>query len=291
METINTALSYLKSIFKFLLFTNIYLGICVTGLTFAFDSGTFMLKVFTFFSTVAVYSILRIRVIKYETRTLSAYASWLKENVTIAKAIRDVSTVITVMTFAYLDRVYQIGFLSLGCIWILYNLPIFSGGRIKFGLRYIWFIKPFVVGLIVAGTVVSVPLLTGGADIFHICMATLVMGSLASALVVIFEIKDMDIDRTFHTDTIPIRIGVSGTKVIAAALLLLSAIITFLYFHEASVTLTLLKVLPFISLAAFLSFFIRKDTNDYVYWLIIDGWMWLLGLTWYLINLHYIPIS
>ena len=283
-------MSYLKSIFKFLLFTNIYLGICVTGLTFAFDHSQIMLRVFTFFSTVAVYSILRIRVIKYETVSLSAYASWLKENITIAKAIRDVSTLTTGILFIYLDRVYQIGLLSLGCIWILYNLPIFSGGRIKYGLRYIWFLKPFVVGLIVAGIVVLAPLVTSLTDTVQPYMAMFAMWSFASSLVVIFEIKDMAIDSTFHTDTIPIRIGVSGTKFIAGSLLLLSAFISLVYFHEATVTLSLIKILPFISLAIFVSLFIKKDTNDYVYWVIIDGWMWLLGLTWYLINHHYISI-
>ena len=284
----------MKSIIKFLIFSNTYLAICVLGLYLAFSESSLSdrqklpLEAFIFFATIAVYSLLRIRVLQYDISDPSAYVQWLRENIVPAKMVRAVSVAATLMLFPLLTITQQTGIFSLGLVWILYNLPIFSGGKIKFGLRYVWFLKPFVVGFIVAGLTTLVPLLDSSLDLIHIIAAMSISFVFASSVVVIFEIKDINIDRSFSTDTIPIRTGIIGTKIITLVLLLLCAVLTFIFFGAGSTGLTLLKISPIIALAFYVYFFIKEDTNDYVYWIVIDGWMWLVGLLWYLINHHII---
>ena len=286
----------MKNFIRFFILSNIYLGICVLGLYLAFAEGSYKepakltIEAFIFCATVAVYSILRIRIANYEIKEPTAYLQWLRQNLISAKIVRSVFIVCTVLLFFLLKRIIQVGIISLGLLWILYNLPIFTGGRIKFGLRYVWFLKPFVVGFIAAGLATLVPLFDSNLDITHIIAAMCISFCLTSAIVVIFEIKDMKTDRLFHTETIPIRAGVNGTKAIAIVCLLLSTLLTLLFFPESSISLNVLKISPFIAQSVFVFFMIKEITNDYVYWIVIDGWMWLVGVLWYLIAHHVISI-
>ena len=265
-----TTVRYFKKIAEFLLFSNIYLGTCITVLALPFTGGMpqyLLFHAFVFFATVSVYSILRVRAVSFVAADMLAYLRWAKENTTLANTVKYISIAATVVLSVFLTRKMQISIMSLGAVWVLYNLPIFSGHRIKFGLRYVWFLKPFIVGLIIAGLTTMVPLIDRAFAPIRIVYAVADIFCFASALVILFEVKDMKVDKPFNTNTIPIIMGVTWTRIIAGVLLLVSMGATLLFFGPGSTFLETLLVSPFILLILYLTFLFDEETSEYTYFI------------------------
>lgn len=286
-------MKWLKKALDLLLFSNIYLGICVIGVYMAFslrpitDISRLDFILFVFFSTVSVYSLLRLRALEDELRVRSLYLSWAAAHKRTAHWIMRLSMISTGVTFLLLERGEQLIVVSLGFVWVLYNLPFFSRDRIRFGLRYIWFLKPLVVGFIIAGIATAVPYMDNSPyDSQDFLVMLLVLFLFVSSLVVVFEIKDHAVDAAFGTQTIATKWGVAGTK-LTAVVMLLTAMFLFVAGHSAlSPMLWCLYLLPLALLILFILLFIDEQAHEYIYWLVIDGWMIFLGIDWYLLNHH-----
>jgi 4-hydroxybenzoate polyprenyltransferase len=219
----------------------------------------------------------------------SQYLRWAASYMSIAQWVMRFAIVATAVTFLFLKRSEQVAVLALGVVWILYNLPFFSRERIKFGLRYIWFLKPLVVGFIITGIAAIVPYQDNSPYYTaEFVPVVFILFCFVSSLVVVFEIKDRSSDAAFGTQTIATKAGVRGTKIGAIALLLV-AVLAFLGSHLSMSDRGLLRyVSPFLLLILFILLFIDAHTNEYVYWVVIDGWMIYLGIYWYLLNHHII---
>ena len=285
------SVKYIQKVSDFLLFTNIYLGICMIGLYFAFsmkpigEVGRFDFLLFVFCSTVSVYSLLRLMNVSRIQDTPLKNISWAAQHLVLANRVMYIAAGGAVLTFLFLNNQEQMVVILLGVVWILYNASIFSRGRVKYDLRGIWFLKPLIVGFIITGIVSWVPFQDSSpyslATFF--CTATILF-CFVSALVVIFEIKDREVDSSFKTATITTRLGIAKTKVVAIVLLALSIAFSIVLHRSLSLIQNIAFVLPILVLIFFVIFFINAKTKEYVYWIVIDGWMIILGIVWYVLN-------
>ena len=281
----------IQKIIDFLLFSNIYIGICVAALHFAvackpieaLSQLTYLL--FTFFATVSVYSLFRLRLSPESHLPSLRNLSWSVRHFAVARWVMYIAMIGAVSTFLLLDSTQKYRVILLATLCVLYNISFFSLGSIRFDLRHIWFLKPFIVGFTITGVVCWVPYDdTCSYSLSAFLSTAAIQFSFVSALVVLFEIKDCDIDTHLHVTTIATRLGIAYTKIVALVLIL-AAIVLFIISHASICGWLLLGYLaPLLLLLIFIPLFIHSHSSEYIYWLAIDGCMIMLGLDWYLLK-------
>ena len=251
------------------------------------DPSRYSFILFVFCSTVSVYSLLRLRTVGKIQDPMLRNLSWAAGHIGLARWVMYIAMAGAIITFIFLNNKEQMIVILLGVVWILYNTSVFSKGHIKYDLRSIWYLKPLIVGFIITGIVTWVPY----QDACPYSLSTFlfiatILFCFVSALVVVFEIKDRAIDSRFNTDTITTRLGVAHTKIIAISLLAIAIVLVLLSHPTLSMTSNFSYILPLLVLIAFIYFFIHEKTNEYIYWIVIDGWMVILGIIWYILNHH-----
>ena len=106
---------------------------------------------------------------------------------------------------------------------VLYIVPIFGGGR---RLRDLPFIKLFAIGIVWVCALVVTPLIDLGVplalDHYLLLIEKLLF---IIGITIPFDIRDIEVDRLYKIDTLPLHLGVKKSIRIALMLLFLAAII------------------------------------------------------------------
>lgn len=277
----------LRSAFDFLLYSNIFIGLCAVALVFtnqlAIGEAVHITNPcwFVFFSTVFAYSALKLRRSKNEPASTPHHA-WADNNNQLYKNVLLISLVGTASFYLTLHRDAQIMVALLALFTAFYgfvNLPFTNGKKLRdFGL-----LKTLFVGMVWSVTTVLVPLAGKHPDIEMLVFLLIRRFLFVAALTIVFEVKDYEGDRLANLRTLPMVLGISGTKLLAQGLLFLLVIVNVIqyavyYFPlEGMLAINLSLLLSIICIQP-----VKEELSDKYYYFVLDGMMLMQFLLVYL---------
>jgi 4-hydroxybenzoate polyprenyltransferase len=277
----------LRSAFDFLLYSNIFIGLCAVALVFtnqlAIGEAVHITKPcwFVFFSTVFAYSALKLRRGKNEPAS-TPHHTWADNNNQLYKNVLLISLVGTASFYVTLHRDAQIMVALLAVFTGFYgfvNLPFTNGKKLRdFGL-----LKTLFVGMVWSVTTVLVPLAGKHPDIEMLVFLLIRRFLFVAALTIVFEVKDYEGDRLANLRTLPMVLGISGTKLLAQGLLFLLVILNVIqyavyYFPlEGMLAISLSLLLSIIAIQP-----VKEELSDKYYYFVLDGMMLMQFLLVYL---------
>lgn len=279
---------FLEKLSGYLVFSNIFLSLCVTSLaieTYLILYGriiSFQYPFFLFCSTLVLYSFHRIYRFNFRApeEQLAPRHHWIKANavafftvmgLAIASVVYCLVTFVTWKTFLYL--------LPIGAICFAYTVPCIPFRRKLIRLRDIPYIKIFLISLVLALTTVLLPVTAHGqlSDLLRADMLFTFTRRMLFifAITIPFDIRDREYDRMQGTKTFPVVFGIAGAKIAALVALALFALLGlvqgFAFGHTAASYLAALGISAF--LAAIVVLFSNEKRSDNYYAIVVEGMM------------------
>ena len=271
----------LKQFLDLLLFSNIFIALCavaqamVTYQLLDARPDTYMLG-FLFFATLAMYNY-SILLAKPKNPDSSKFrrVRWIFSHyrLTITITIIAVFSLIPLSLFLSTTSLILLSFLAF--FSITYNLPIFSIGGKKFGIRNIPGIKLFLIASIWALSCVLLPiielesrgLLTVSTEDTILLVAKRFL--FVAAITVPFDIRDLFEDKRYELRTIPVILGERKAYILCLLLLVIYVILLFLFNNHFDLNFVGLTITVIIT--AWLIFKSEWERNEYYYFLVLDG--------------------
>lgn len=270
----------LRAVFDFLLYSNIFIGICAVALVFtnqlAIGEDIELNKEcwFVFFSTVFTYSAMKFRRGANEPAS-TTHHTWADSNNQLYKNVLLISLLGAFSFFINLNSEAKLTVAILAVVTAFYGLvsiPFTNGKQLRnFGL-----LKTLFVGLVWSVTTVLVPLAGQYPDTDMLVFLIIRRFIFVAALTMVFEVKDYENDVQAKLRTLPMVLGISGTKILAQALLLFLIVInivqyaafSFPFWGMVAVNLSLL-----VSIIAIQP--VKEGLSDKYYYFVLDGMMLL----------------
>ncbi|HEX8376551.1 MAG TPA: hypothetical protein VF602_01950 [Pedobacter sp.] len=267
----------------YLLFSNVFIGLCavaqakVTYYLLNVECDKHVLGIL-FFATISVYnfSMLISRPVEPKKSPFRR-VRWIDNHHRLMITLTLIAILSTMMAALFLSAASQILLLFLGVISVCYNLPLFTVGDQKFGLRNVPGLKLFLIALIWSLSCVLLPIVELGNTqqivipphdtILLIAKRFLFI----AAITVPFDIRDLFQDRSNELKTIPVILGERKSYMICQGLLLIYLVFLFLFteqFNSDFFALTLTIILT-----GWLIFKSEWKKNEYYYFLFLDGTM------------------
>jgi 4-hydroxybenzoate polyprenyltransferase len=269
----------MKKIFDFLLFGNFVVSFGCFFLVYSTAiqlnlSNTFCYAALTFFSTLFIYNFQRIFYTKeIAENNSSERRRWVVENQKTTKTL-------SVLSFAgAMVMLFFVGFKT-----VLFLIPLFILSLAYFlpsvKLRKYGFFKIFILCFVWTGTTAIIPLLRSNPHIetthfMHIVSRFCFM----LAICLPFDLRDIIIDKASNIKTLPQRIGLKQTKLLAFFFNCAYIVLNYFLYHNAVIELKLFVGLciVFIITAILISITNGKE-KEYHYVGLLDGLMILEGL-------------
>jgi 4-hydroxybenzoate polyprenyltransferase len=267
---------------RFFLYSHIYISLAAVAMTFgtfriyrhAMDKNSLCYLVLIFLATWLVYNI---KSIFYKNEPVSEKQHWIRTNRYWLRILYPLVALVA-LYFAWLLPV-QSTLMMIPFAWIAigYFTPFFWY-RKRIALREIPFLKTWLVAGVWTFAVAFLPCTIMGLELTSCWRWVLLDFLFMFALTMLFDIKDLTSDKLQGLRTLPMYWGVQTTKIISCVLLLVRLLIVFLsckFFAPgwvcAEVFLT--GVLIFMIIKK-----IKKETDEKVYLLQMDGFMLLKPL-------------
>lgn len=272
-----------NEILDFLLFSNIFIALCavaqaaVTYHLLDAECDKHVLGIL-FFSTIALYNF-SVFMSKPANPKKSPFrrVRWVHAHYQLVITITLISVLSLIALVFFLSTASQVLLFFLGVIAISYNLPLFTLGEKKFGLRNVPGLKLFLIALIWSLSAVLLPV-TELAE--HQAIAISVSDTIIliakrflfiAAITVPFDIRDLFQDKSYDLKTIPVVVGERKAYLFCQLLLLIYISLLFLFtqnFNADFFALTLTVILT-----GWLIFKSEWKKNEYYYFLYLDGTM------------------
>ena len=274
----------IRNVLDFFLFSNIFIGLCAVAqaaLTYHLINAKcdkYVLGLL-FCSTVALYNFSML-LAKPANPQKSPFrrVRWIFGNYRFMITITLISVVSLIPLGLFLSSAAQVLMFFLGVIAVAYNLPLFTVGDKKFGLRNIPGLKLFLIALIWSLSCVLLPIIETGMPIPSSDTIVLIAKRFLfiAAITVPFDIRDLFQDKSNDLKTIPVVFGEKKAYLFCQVLLLIYLSLLFLFTKSidadfVGITLTIL-------LTGWLIFKSNFKKNEYYYFLYLDGTM-ILQLT------------
>lgn len=276
---LSCSVKFLRSIFDFLLYSNLFIAIGAVALVLSnqltvgdemvFDNTCW----FVLFSTVFAYSLL-----KYSREDdkvdYTIHQSWAKRYPQVFRNLMLISLVASGAFFLKMNTEAKITIVVLAVFTAFYGyLQVPFPGK-KRRLREIGLLKTLFVGLVWSFTTVLVPF--SGQHLATDTMVFLLLRRFLFilALTIPFEIKDLWIDRPAGIITLPMRIGVERTKLLAQGVLLLLIginIFQYFFFYVPLADMVAFNLSLMVSILAIQP--IKESTGDKWFYFVLDGMM------------------
>ncbi len=265
---------------RWLVFSHLFIAFCAVAMTLEtiVFSGMNITKnipylTVVFFSTLIAYNLKNIKWILFINEGVkSEKRYWVKKNNIFLCLLFGLSLILLFIGLFFLNQSLIYLLLPLGVLSIGYSWPLRIGGY-KIVLREIPFIKTLLVALVWTIVVVVLPYVDF-ANIRTINWAKVIgefMFLLSLAL--LFDIKDMESDKNRNIKTIPLIVGVVGTKALSVSIIL-SRMLFYCIVGLNPAQLILELFIAIICLIVIVAF-VNKKTSVYFYMLGIDGLMFL----------------
>jgi len=272
-----------KKLLDFLLFSNIFIALCavaqaaVTYHLLGAKCDKHVLGVL-FFSTISLYNFSTF-MSKPAQPAKSPFrrVRWVHANYRLIITITLISVVSLIVTVLFLSTPSKILLLFLGAISVSYNLPLFSIGGEKFGLRNIPGLKLFMIALIWCLSCVLLPivemgnsqaiLIPAGDTILLIAKRFLFI----AAITVPFDIRDLFQDKSYALKTIPVILGERKSYYVCVAFLLAYLMLLLLFTQDFDADFLAISLTIF--LTGWLILKSERKKDEYYYFFLLDGTM------------------
>ncbi len=287
-NTFNKALDYV-------LFSNVFIALCavaqakVTYYLLNAECDKHVLGIL-FFATLALYNFSMLLSKPAEPqKSPFKRVRWIDNHYRLMITLTLIAILSTMVAALFLSTSSQILLLFLGVIAVCYNLPLFTMGDQKFGLRNVPGLKLFLIALIWSLSCVLLPIVELGNTQLVVISPNDIIILIAkrflfiAAITVPFDIRDLYQDKSYDLKTIPVVLGERKSYMICQGLLLVYLILLFLFTKQFdsdvfALTLTIL-------LTGWLIFKSEWKKNEYYYFLYLDGTMILQFVLLLLFNL------
>lgn len=269
----------LKRIYGILIYSNVFIAFCALALVLANQltvEGSMHLNansLFVFFSTLFTYSYLKFRAAdagKEETE----HGLWYKSNEQLSKNILLISLLCTVALFFMLSTTVMMVVVVLALVTALYGFSPIPFTQPQRQLRDFGLLKTLFVALVWSVSTVVVPLADTGLDTEMMVFLLLRRFLFVLALTMVFEIKDLKHDEASNLQTLPMRIGVSNTKLLAQLILFALMVVNLLQYFFFSISLeNMIAVNLSLLITVFCIQPLKEETPPLWYFATIDGMM------------------
>jgi 4-hydroxybenzoate polyprenyltransferase len=270
----------LRVVVAFLTYSNVFIAACAVGLVFTnqlmageslvYGSNT----LFVFFSTLFTYSVLKFR--RGESDSLTHHQAWAGEHPQLHRNIVLVSLLGVAAFFFTLPKAAQLYALGLGVLTALYGFVSIPLGSKGVKLRNVGLLKTVFVAVVWSVSTVMIPLAGTGIDPLLLVFLLLRRFLFVLALTICFEIKDMEADSSEGLRTLPMLLGLTGTKVLAQAVLILLMLInTLQYFAFSADAYDTVAVNLSLLISIAVIYPIKENFSPYWYYIGLDGMMLL----------------
>ena len=264
---------------RWLVFSHIFIALCAVSLTLetiVFSelelSKNIPYLVVVFCATLVVYNLKGIKQVQSNSITLECEkGKWIRKNSLTLKLIFISGCIVCFGGLFFLDNLVIYALLPLGFLSIGYSLPIVIK-NVRVSLREIAFVKVLLVAFVWTIVVSFLPLIN--SDEFYSIKWWKVITDFMFllALAMLFDIKDMKHDRQNNIITTPLLIGINGTKVLSASIIIFRLLLLLLFVGIQGKYLLGEIIIGVLCLIMVLK--IVTDTRlDYFYMLYIDGLM------------------
>lgn len=291
--------SFLRKTFykalDFLLFSNIFIALCaiaqakVTYLLLGAECDVHVLGIL-FFSTIALYNFSTF-MSKPAQPKKSPFrrVRWVYGNYRLIITLTLIAIISLIVITLFLSAASQVLLLFLGVIAVAYNLPLFSIGDKRFGLRNVPGLKLFLIALIWSLSCVLLPIVELGSSQSVVISASDTILLIAkrflfiAAITVPFDIRDLYQDRSFDLKTIPVVLGERKSYWVCQGFLIAYLTLLILFTKQFNVDFFALSLT--IILTGWLIFKSEWKKDEYYYFFYLDGVMILQFVMLYLFNL------
>lgn len=287
-KTLNKALD-------FLLFSNIFIALCavaqaqVTYHLLGVECDKHVLGIL-FFSTLALYNFSTFMSKPAEPKKSPfRRVRWVHANYRLIITLTLIAVVSLLVIILFLSAASQVLLMFLGAIAVSYNLPLFSLGDKRFGLRNVPGLKLFLISLIWSLSCVLLPIVELGSSQSVIIPAEETILLIAkrflfiTAITIPFDIRDLYQDKSYDLKTIPVVFGERKSYLVCQVLLV--AYLTLLFLFTKSFDANFVALTLTILLTGWLIFKSEWKKNEYYYFFYLDGMMILQFIILYTFNL------
>jgi len=225
-----------KSIIRFLVYSNIWVSFCALGLTIStevvLEAANFKVSQFVFFATIFTYNFQRIVRLKKGQKHSSK--DWLNQHRIAVYLLILVGGFMSLYRFIDFRSSTQIAIIFLGSLSVAY----------PFWLRKIPFFKIFIISLVWAISTLLLLVLENNIPISQNIILHLISRLLfVFAITIPFDIRDLKYDAQ-NLITIPLFFGAPNSRFIAGFSLLICGVISiFQYFENALIFPNLLALI------------------------------------------------
>lgn len=256
----------LKKILDFIVYSNFFISACVafftiqTALVFQNHSETILeFALPNFIATFILYNFQRLYFGAKHPESPKYY--WHTKN------RRLIFTLILLLIVCCFTPVWILfsenptNLIAYGCLFVFstfYFLP-------PFNLRKYGVLKPFMIAFVFVCISIILPLLP--KINFAITVYAIGQFSFIAALAMLFDIRDLENDKTENVITTPVKSGIKTAKFITVVLLLIY-FISSVYLSQINFIMTAIIIL-ILSLA--LTLFAKPNRHNYFYLFLVDG--------------------
>lgn len=273
----------------FLLFSNLFIALCAVAqakLTYHLLGAPCDIQVLgiLFFSTLALYNFSAFMSKPAEPKKSPfRRVRWTHSNYRLMITLTLIAVLSLIVITLFLAPASQVLLLFLGVIAVCYNLPLFSIGEKRFGLRNVPGLKLFLIALIWSLSCVLLPIVEMGnsQSIFISASDTILLIAkrflFIAAITVPFDIRDLYQDKSYDLKTIPVVLG--EKKAYLVCQILLFAYVCLLLLFTRNINGNFFALLFTIVLTGWLIFKSEWKKNEYYYFFLLDGTMILQLVT------------
>lgn len=265
----------------------------VTLLSLGFDESYFFTPVsfLIFFGTLCIYNVFRLIGLKKQHLDQDAILmSWISSNKLLVIILAYAAGFAFVFFFFSVPTRIQVAFVIIAIISITYAFPLLPGRSKFFRLREVGLFKTIIVAIVWMFSTALIPcLIPNNPDLTSIVLLCSSRFLFILGITIPFDIRDLKYDEKDQLKTIAGKLGISRTKQLSIAILIVSALITIVYaslghsfvdsrwVEHLSYT-TYISVLTAANLAAiaiaiFIISRLSSGSNEYNYTFGLDGTM------------------
>ncbi len=267
----------LRQLLDFILYSNIFIGLCAVALTFTnqltvegdikFDNSCW----FVLFATIFTYSYLKF----HNSETVfpsTSHRHWAAKNNQLSKNILLLSLLASGCLFWLLNTNTKIIVLILAAFTAVYGFVEIPFLNPKRKLRDFGLFKTLFVAIVWSVTTVIVPLQDSFVEPAMMVFLLLRRFLFILALTMVFEIKDMKGDEAHGLKTLPMMFGISNTKNIAQVVLFALILINLVQYLFFDISLLNMLAVNFSLLVSILCIQpLKEETPEVWYYLVLDG--------------------
>lgn len=267
---------FLKKLIDLILYSNVYIGLCAVAMTWQTyallgESINFQpIIILVFCCTLVIYALHRLvglsKVHDFLEEERYKVISSYKSHIWIYAIIGIVGAGIS---FFMVSKAVQLALVIPGIISLSYVLPVL-GGKKNRRLRDVNFIKIFLVAIVWGFVTVMLPALELGVMQNTTTQLMLLERMIfIFAITLPFDLRDLVVDKHNKVDTLPAKLGIQNTILLALGLMLLFCFICYLNYG----TPVLWGLLLSAGLTSGLIYLSKDQKHDYFFTGVIDGTM------------------